>query len=363
MAATLGHKKPPAGGWAKGRKLLGSLGLTALILALGLVLVDGIDLRRIMVGLIRPLIRLMLLITLGLFVGQVIETTGWTRRMAILAAPLFRFGRLGNRCSATFTAAFISGAAANAMLLDFHKEGKIRRRQLFLTNLMNQFPAYFLHLPTTFFIVIPLTGWAGGLYFLLTFIAVVLRCILLLVYGHLRLPAPGEAIHAGGPAADQNRQTQPGVTLTKIRESIESRLPKRIMGVAIYVIPIYTLVFVINAAGFFALARQWMAGFVVTTIMPVESLSVVVFSFAAEFTSGFAAAGALLEAGVLTTKQTVLALLIGNIVAFPIRALRHQLPRYMGIFAPKMGLQLLLLGQGFRVTSLVFVGVFYYLWF
>ncbi len=87
----------------------------------------------------------------------------------------------------------------------------------------------------------------------------------------------------------------------------------------------------------------------------------VILSFAAEFTSGFAAAGALLDAGVLTTKQTVLALLIGNIVAFPVRALRHQLPRYIGIFAPKMGTQLLLMGQGFRIMSLVFVGYIYYL--
>ena len=86
----------------------------------------------------------------------------------------------------------------------------------------------------------------------------------------------------------------------------------------------------------------------------------VILSFAAEFTSGFAAAGALLDAGVLTTKQTVLALLLGNITAFPIRALRHQLPRYMGIFSPKMGLQLLLSGQCFRILSIIVVGVIYY---
>ena len=72
-------------------------------------------------------------------------------------------------------------------------------------------------------------------------------------------------------------------------------------------------------------------------------------------------AGALLEAGVLTVKQTVLALLIGNILAFPVRALRHQLPRYIGIFSPKMGTQLLLMGQGLRVSSIILVGIIYYL--
>lgn len=119
----------------------------------------------------------------------------------------------------------------------------------------------------------------------------------------------------------------------------------------------------VNAMGGFDAARGWLARFVVTSLLPVESLSMVILSFAAEFTSGFAAAGALMEAGVLTIKQTLITLLAGNVVAFPIRALRHQLPRYMGIFSPVMGFQLLLLGQTMRVISLVAVGVGYFLFF
>ena len=141
------------------------------------------------------------------------------------------------------------------------------------------------------------------------------------------------------------------------------KLPARLTGVAIYVVPIYVAVFMINAMGLFDTMRHWLAGFIATRFIPMEALSLVVLSFAAEFTSGFAAAGALLQAGVLSIKQTVMALLIGNIVAFPIRALRHQLPRYVGIFSPKMGTQLLLLGQGFRILSLIIVGLVYYVVF
>jgi hypothetical protein len=36
------------------------------------------------------------------------------------------------------------------------------------------------------------------------------------------------------------------------------------------------------------------------------------------------------------------------------------LPRYVGIFSPKMGTQILLMGQGFRVTSIILVGTVYY---
>lgn len=338
------------------RPLLISLAVSAAVLAVGMVLAGGAGGSRVVARLIWPLTRLMLFIGVGLAAGQVIEASGWTKTLAVVARPAFRFGHLGHHCSAAFTTAFFSGVTANAMLLDFYKEGRITRRQLFLSNFVNQLPAFFLHLPTTFFIVIPLTGAAGVLYFLITFSATILRTAAFLLYGHLRLPGDRAEIQNG----TRNASAPVAGGLKNAWPKLRARLPRRFAGIAVYVVPIYTVVFVLNALGLFKLARHWLATYVATTFVPMESLSLVILSFAAEFTSGFAAAGALLDAGMLTTQQTVIALLLGNIVAFPVRALRHQLPRYIGIFAPKMGSQLLLLGQGLRILSLVVVGLLYY---
>lgn len=339
------------------RSLLVSLTVSGIMLTAGLILIPEIKVHQIAARLIWPLIRLMLLITIGLLVGQIIEATGWTKTLAVVARPMFRFGRLGNHCSAAFTAAFFSGVSSNAMLWEFFQEGQITRSQLYLTNFINQLPAFFLHLPTTFFIVVPLTGLAGGLYFLMTFLAVVLRTILFLVYGHFRLPATDGKV----PEAALPTGSSKAASFKTVWQRIISRLPGRVSGITVFVLPIYIIVFVLNAMGMFKLLRDALTGFVVTTFMPMESLSVIILSFAAEFTSGFAAAGALLQAGVLTAKQTVVALLAGNILAFPVRALRHQLPRYIGIFSPKMGAQILFMGQGFRVLSIIIVGLIYYL--
>lgn len=301
--------------------------------------------------LLRPLAELMGTIALGLVVGQLIEATGWTRRLAVLARPMFRFARLGDRCGAAFTTAFVSGVASNAMLQGFYAEGKIGRAQLFLTNFVNQLPAFFLHLPTTFFTVISLTGRAGALYFALTLAAALGRTFLLLLYGRWRLPpVVSDALTAVGTTPRGERTTAPW-------RAVRERLPAALTRIGIYVVPIYTAVFVLNRVGAFAALREWVARHVVTAVVPVESLSLVVLSFTAEFTSGFAAAGALKDAGMLDVKQTVLALLAGNILAFPVRALRHQLPHYLGIYAPRMGVQILVLGQLLRVASLAAAGV------
>jgi hypothetical protein len=333
-----------------------SLTISGLILLCANILVPDLNVGLIVASLLLPLARLLLFITLGLFIGQFIEASGWMKTLAALARPLFRFGRLGDYCGAAFTASFFSGVTANAMLLNFYEDGKITRKQLFLSNFINQLPAFFLHLPTTFFIVIPLTGWAGGIYFLITFLAVILRTVLFLIYGHFEL----SPVVVGDEQAKTEEFSSKEKKFKDVWRGIKLRLPRRLAGIAVYVVPIYILVYVLNAMGMFQQLRETLSGFVVTSFIPMESLSVVILSFAAEFTSGFAAAGALLEAGVLTIKQTVIALLIGNILAFPVRTLRHQLPRYIGIFSPKMGSQILLLGQGFRIVSLMAVGVLYY---
>ena len=338
------------------RALAVSLGLTLAMLTAGVYGLEDLSWSAAAARLIKPLMRLLGFILVGLAAGQVIEALGWTRALAIAARPVFRFGRLGHRCGAAFMAAFVSGVTANAMLVEFYREGKITRQQLFLTNFINQFPAFFLHLPTTVFIVLPLTGWAGALYFILTFAAALLRTLLLLVYGHFRLPSPAEETAPAAPA--QGGRT---IAWKEALAGVRRKLPRRMTMVAVYVMPVYVAVFLAHSMGWFDFMQDALAHLVVSSFIPVESLSVVVLSFVAEFTSGFAAAGALMAAGVLTVKQTVAALLIGNILAFPIRALRHQLPHYMGIFQPKMGTQLLVMGQILRVGSIILVGAAYLL--
>lgn len=305
-----------------------------------------------------PLIRLMGFIAIGLSAGQLIENLGWTRYLAVIAQPFFRFSNLGNRCSAAFTTAFLSGAAANAMLLEFYEEKKISRMQLFLSNYINQFPAFFLHLPTTVFIVLPLTGSAGILYFIITFLATLFRTVCFLIFGRFFITDSDNENQTDNLIQLSENKRKNFKSLAKI---IQTKLPDRILRILVWVLPIYTIVFMLSLNGFFDFLNRALSEYVTSSFMPVEALSVVILSFAAEFTSGFAAAGALLDAGVITVKQTVIALLVGNVLAFPIRALRHQLPRYMGIFSPKTGLQLLLSGQAFRAASIVLIGFIYFL--
>ena len=112
-----------------------------------------------------PLVRLLIYMGLGLLLGQAIESLGWAAKLGSWAAPLLRWGHLHKESGASFTAAFFSGILANTMLVTLYQEDKISRRELTITYLFNNaMPVFLLHLPTTFFIILPLTRQAGLIY-------------------------------------------------------------------------------------------------------------------------------------------------------------------------------------------------------
>ncbi|MCL2123754.1 MAG: hypothetical protein FWH34_06645, partial [Desulfovibrionaceae bacterium] len=84
-----------------------------------------------------------------------------------------------------------------------------------------------------------------------------------------------------------------------------------------------------------------------------QALGIIVLHLAAEMGAALSAAGSVFNAGGLTASEVVLALLVGNIVSTPMRAIRHQLPSYAGFFTPVLALELVLVNQTLRAVSMV----------
>ena len=235
---------PTAGGWGRWLVLL-LVGL--LVAAYWLGLWPGahqLSVHKLYRQLAWPLLRLLVYLGVGLLVGQAIESLGWAAKLGGWAAPLLRWGHLHKESGASFTAAFFSGILANTMLVTLYQEGRIGRREMTVTYLLNNgFAGFFLHLPTTFSIIVPLTRQAGLIYLGLTLAAALLRSALLLVYSRWRLPAEG-----GGEG--EVAMPDPGKKERLLRE-IWQKFQRRFSRVILYTMPIYLLIFVLNDWGLF----------------------------------------------------------------------------------------------------------------
>ncbi len=302
-----------------------------------------------------PLLRLLIYLAIGLLAALFIESLNWTRKLAVVARPLTRFGHLSPLTGASFSVCFISGMAANTMLAEGYANQQISRKELVLANLFNSLPSNFLHLPTTFFIAAPIIKGAAFVYIGLTVGAAVLRTLVIAVISRSLLPPANSEIPASAPAPTGENPFRAALNNTL------KRFHRRIRKIVNYTVPIYILFYVLSEAGFFKAAEQFMGQHLgwLSWLTP-QALSILTMQMAAEFTAGVAAAGSLLASGSMEAREIVLVLLIGNVLSSPIRAIRHQYPYYAGIFKPGLAAELILFSQSFRALSIALIAAVYY---
>jgi hypothetical protein len=293
-----------------------------------------------------PLARVMFFMGLGLAAAMVIEALGWTVTLARLAAPLTRLARLPEAAAASFTTALVSSPAANALLSEALDKKEISPRALAIANLLNgSWPSFMVHLPSTLVVATSCAGRAGLAYTAIMFAAATLRLLGAAWLGRLILPTVERTPKLTAPAGHKSFRA--------LWPELRQRLGRRLVNLFSVAAPVYYLVTLAADLGFFEALKAYSAASLPDFFLPVEAATLIVFSFTAEFSSGFVAAGALIQNSTLTVAQAAAALVIGNIIATPIRVLRWQLAAFLGYFRVRLGLTLILCNQVFRIVSLV----------
>ncbi len=307
-------------------------------------------------ALIWPMLRLLMGLSIGLLIANIIEGLRWTRHLARIAAPLSQAAHLRDVTGAAFSTAFFSPAAANGLLAESYEKGELSKKELILSNLFNSLPAYLTHTPSIFFLTWPVLGFPAVIYVGLTLIAATLRTIATIIVARFLLPAPPEGCVSC--LLDDEK-----FTWKQTLQKAWLRFRKRVPRLLYFTVPIYVLMYVLQRAGFFAEAEIWLSEHVEwLSFLKPQAMGIIVLHLAAELGAALSAAGAIFNDGGLTSKEIVLALLVGNILSTPMRAIRHQFPSYSGFFKPRVALQLIISNQGLRALSMICVTIIYYWW-
>ena len=307
-------------------------------------------------GLFWPLARLLFFISVGLFVGILVESLNWTRHIALLAAPIARMGRLKDVAAASFSMAFFSGYTSNMMLSEAYDQGKLTSRELLFSNLFNSFPTFCLHLPSLYgmilgyFAVSPNTGWT---YIGLVMLAALLRTMSVVVVGRFALPPQEEG-------CVPCRLKEAKQTSVHPLRSAWNRFQKRLPKIAYVTVPIFSLVFIAKQLGVFTWLEQSVgSNITLFHFLPPEAIGIIAVYILGEINGGLSMAAALLANGTLDPGQVILALLFANFLSSPMRAFRHQFPYYAGIFKPGIAAKLIIYNQTLRAASIALVGIVY----
>ncbi len=314
-------------------------------------------------GLVKPLVRLLVYMSIGLVIANIIEAMNWTRGLARITAPLVRLGHMRHVAGASFSLAFISAMSGNSLLAQSYENGEISKRELIFANLFNSLPANLTHFPTLFIMTYSALGWPAVVYMGLTVGAAALRTVATILAGRVLLPPLSPSSEECAPCQTHEQKNPSNQGFRARVDMVTRRLRKRLPKIVYFTVPVYIVMFLLQKLGYFQMAQNWLAENVAFIgVLRPEAVGIVAFHLVAEFGAALAAASSVFTNGSLSEKDIVLALLVGNVLSTPMRAFRHQFPSYVGYFKPALALNLVMANQILRAVSIIFMGWLYYLW-
>lgn len=278
----------------------------------------------------------------------------WTDLLAKAAQPLARLAHFGPVASSSFALAFFSPAGANSLLSEKYESGELTYSELILANLFNGLPAWLSHFPTVFLLTWAAIGNISIIYAGLTLAAALGRTLFTIFLGRILLPVPSP----GTPCVAPEITCGYKACFLKAVRRFKKRLPKLL----IFTSPVFLLMWIFQQFGLFQALESWLAHHLDwLTFLKPQAVGIITLQLLAEMGATLGAASAALQDGGLSSQEVLLALLTGNILATPIRAIRHQFPAYAAFFKPALALRLVLANQALRAASMMVITLVYWL--
>jgi hypothetical protein len=298
------------------------------------------------------LVRSVPAIVIGVLLAELLVALNITAGIARLVRPITRFAHLCDGAGASFMLAFISPNAANAMLVDYYQNETIDRRELILASLLNSFPAIVMHWRVLLPVYIPLLGIAGLIYFLLLTLVGFLKTGLIVLAGRLLLPERQDC-DAEVPAA-------PRIPARELPVTVAGAAKAPLRRILVIMVPTILIVALLIELGFFDRLAVILEGATRFFPVPVGGLGIIAAQFA-NFVAAASVASPLYFSGVISTRDLVLTMLVGNVLSSVTRSFRWLGTSYIAIFGPRLGTEIMLVSTAMR-NSLMVILIFALTW-
>ena len=294
-------------------------------------------------------------IFLGIVLVNILENIGLTRRLGCIARPFTRLGRLKDVSGISFIVSFGSPSSGNAMLMQLFRENKIDRKEMYIASLANTFPAALMHWRSMLPVLLPLLGMTGLIYFGIFVFTGFLKTLTVLCVGRFILKDNENVLFESEMEIVRQKP------LDLLKSSLKQGLPlmKRIFFVTV---PTTILIFWLVDIGFFEMISEHIRGITRFFPVPVEGISIAT-AYIGQSLASYTIAGNMMSAGVITSKDVILSLLLGQVLSSVIMTFRYSAPYYIGIFGSRMGIQLLSISCILRIffTILMFYIIYFFI--
>ncbi|MCM1987568.1 MULTISPECIES: nucleoside recognition domain-containing protein [Methanococcoides] len=298
------------------------------------------------------LIKVLPPIVIGTLAMAILVEMGWVNKFGFLASPLMHFGHLRQEIGLSFLTSFGSSAAGNSMIAKLHYDEHIDRKETIIATMVNSFPSSIVLSRDLLPIIVALLGTTGLIYLGIVVLIGFVKTLIALVAARLLLTPRT----SGTLNTDIEKKTLREASLTALRRS-----KRTVMRMALTTTVVSIAIFQLMETGIFDLIADIMKSSFLVNYVPPEGLPIIAGWFASNI-AAYTIAGNLLSAQMLSTRDIILALLVGRVLA-SVPRIKSMLPYYTGIFRPELGLKImtvsLIMQNG---IMLAIIGIILFFW-
>jgi len=287
---------------------------------------------------------------IGVIFAELIVALKIVDKIAFVARPLTNFAHLSEECGASFMTAFVSATSANSMLAAFYSDKKIEKKELFIASMMTSFPAIVMHWRPMLPVLIPLLGVTGILYFCILMFVGLIKTLLIMVAGRFLLVKKDSSYCYKNSIREKRPPLKDAV---KISLQTSKPIIKRIVAITI---PIIFIVTILHEIGVFDNLSHHLRGVSAYFPIPPEGLGIIAAQFG-HYIAAASVASALLSTDELAGKEVIITLLVGDVLTNIMVILKWLIPYYVGIFGPRIGMQILAVTTTVR-TGIMLLAIF-----
>jgi len=300
--------------------------------------------------------RIVPVIAIGILATSFAVNVGLMKKFDRLIKPLSSKANISTLSALSVVTCTFSTTAGYSMLSDGLNEKMISDREVIATTLICSFPSTLSHFFPFFMpVVIPILGLAtGSIYVCLVGLAALLKTCFGIFLARIWLNDAN--VFSAKPQLSTNHdnaRAPVGDKKSALNKSAQStyKMLKRIVPTMFITLFLVSVAMELNLFDSFSAILGPL-----TNILGLESEVVLISATEIVNTyAGMILAGSLMGEGLISTKGVLIALLLGTVVSFSARFVKHSLPLHVSLFGPKLGSKTVAVNAG---TTLVIDALF-----
>jgi len=289
-------------------------------------------------------IKISIIVLTTVFIVNYIMNTGVMKKLSNLLSPILRKLRINPLSISSILTCFFSPTVGYSILAEGLKENKINEKEIIGTSLANSFPSVLSHTFTFFIpVVVPILGWTGILFVLIRLGVALTKTIIGFVY--LSIISKDYSFEV----PDINKLDKKENAKKSFKSTL--RFAKRLIPILFFMM---TLVIYLSKVGFFDYVERFVKP--ITNLLNLNpNVGILALTEIMNVQAAIVMAGGFLNEGILSSKEVLIGLIIGNVLTFSTRYVKHSLPLHVSLFGAKLGTKIVMVNAAITLLLDIFI--------